>query len=222
MLALLLKREFLVERRTFAWAGSMGLLALQAVVILGLGFSGEGASETKTALATAALWLAFLFCGTAGMNRAFAQEREGAALTGVLLLPFDAALLYLAKVIASLAFLVAALAVIGVAAALFLALPVFDNAAALLPIIGLAALGYTAVGTLLAAMTSSLRGRDALLAIALLPIVVPLFVAATGAARDVMLGASLESVSDELLMLGAFDAIYLATGLLLFEKVLQE
>ncbi|MCK6440672.1 MAG: heme exporter protein CcmB [Planctomycetes bacterium] len=220
-LDLLIRREAAIERRTLGWLASMGLLGVLGVIVLGLGFSPEPSGDVKSALSVAGLWLVFLFAGSVGMSRTFAQERESGALDGVMLLPIDPALLYLAKVMTGMVSLLLALAGMAAAAHIFMHLEVALVFGRLLPLFALAALGYVAAGTVIAAMTSSLRGRDALLAIALFPIVVPLFVLATSASRDVLLGTSLEAVWEELIMLAAFDALYLALGMLSFGKVLE-
>jgi len=221
MLYLLMKREFLIERRTLGWAGSMGILALQCVVLAGLGFSRETLNDAKLSMSSAALWLIFLFSGSVGMNRAFAQEVDGGALSGLLTLPFERSLLYIAKALSGMIFLAVALVVMLLAAGVFMGLPIAGVWGELSIVFALTSFGYVAVGTLVASMTASRRGRDALLAIALLPLVVPLFLAATGATRKLMQGAELSALQSELTMLGAFGAIYFAIGLISFERVVE-
>ncbi len=218
---LLLFREFRIEGKTLTWLGTTGFFGLQIVVLLGLGFSSEPAGETKTQLTMAAYWLGIIFAGTLGTNRAFYQEYQSGALSGLLLLPYDRSVIYLAKVFSSMIFLGIILSAMTLIAGVFLNLPVFQYASLLLPVLALAALGYVAIGTLLAAMICTTKGRDSLLAATLFPVLVPLFLGATSAGREIIAGGGLTSIQEELLLLLTFDAFYLAVGIFLFEKVVE-
>ena len=220
-LLLLTRREFAIERRAAAWIGSMGLLAIQEVVILGLGFSFEGASAAKTVYTIGALWLAFLFSGSVGANRSYALEREGGAFAGLLMLPVSPALIYIAKVLSGLICLLASILVMFGVAAILLHLSIGGSLVAVLVVFALASFGYMSLLALLGGLISELRGRDALLGIATLPLAVPLFYVATSATRTLAQGAGMTDVGREFGMLIAFDTVYFALGLLTFEKMVD-
>ncbi len=221
VLGLLLRREFMVERRTLGWAASAGFLALQQVIVLGFGFSAVGPSPTRQMLALAALWLAFLFAGTIGVARSFAGEMTGGALTGLLLLPINRAQIYLAKVISGVLFLGLALLAMLLAGQMFLG---FDGRVLSLPMLAvmlLSSIGYLAAATLMGGITSQLRGRDAMLAIGLLPLLVPLFLVATGGSNAVLGGAEFADITGELGLLASFSALYLGLGVALFGRAIE-
>jgi len=221
VLGLLLRREFMVERRTLGWAASAGFLALQQVIVLGFGFSAVGFSPTRQMLALAALWLAFLFAGTIGVARSFASEMSGGALAGLLLLPINRAQIYLAKVISGVLFLGLALLAMLVAGQLFLGLDGRVLSLPMLVLMLLASIGYLSAATLVGGITSQMRGRDAMLAIGLLPLLVPLFLVATGGSNAILGGAGFSEVTAELGLLISFAALYLGLGVALFGRAIE-
>jgi heme exporter protein B len=100
----------------------------------------------------------------------------------------DRTAIYFGKTIANLAFMLAVALIV---------LPVFSvlyNINLLLPglllVVFLGALGYVAVGTLLAAMAVQARTRDILLPILLFPVIIPLLVAAVKASSGFLEGAT--------------------------------
>lgn len=220
-LLLLLWREAMAERRTLGWAGSAGLLALQQVIVLGFGFSNQGDSPARRALAIAAMWLAFLFCGAVGIGRSFSGEQAGGALAGVLLMPVHRWVVYLSKVITGAVFMAAALAVMLVSGRLFLGFGPEVLSAPMFALVSLTAVGYLAPGVLVGGMMSQMRGRDALLAVALLPLMVPVFLGATGAAQTIAIGGGFADVQNELVLIGSFASLYLAGGVALFGRVVD-
>jgi heme exporter protein B len=82
--------------------------------------------------------------------------------------------------------------------------------------------GFTAVGTVFAAMVSNVRIREVLLPILLLPIVVPIIVGAVNATRDILIHQDLANLGRWLQLLGAFDVIFVAAGFLVFDYVVGE
>lgn len=238
----LVRREWLIERRSLAWLSAAGFLALQEVVVIGLAFSSEPASRTRTAMIAGALWLAFLFAGIAGSQRSFAQEYQDGALDGVLCQHGTRTPLFFAKVAVTSGLLAIVCLALMLGAAFFLSLELSAALLLLLPVMLAASIGYVAVTTLLAA---SLGGGQRLsgLSIGTLPLLVPLFLFATMATRDVALlfherallaasGGALEPLADALLrgcevvarplgLLIALDAVYLGLGSVLFGKALE-
>ncbi|MCA8939104.1 MAG: heme exporter protein CcmB [Planctomycetes bacterium] len=220
-IALLVERELLAERRSWGWLASSMLLGLILVVLVGIGFFPEPAGESKTALTVVALWLGFLFAGTVGVSRNFAGERQLGAFEALLMLPLERWTIYLAKVANGLIFLLLTIAVMLLGGVVFANLRLGEELLGLFLIMLLAAIGFTAMATLIAALTSSLRGRDALLAIALFPPLIPLFLFAAGATRDLSLGSSIGEITQAMVSLLGIDALYLALGVWTFEKVVE-
>jgi len=99
------------------------------------------------------LWIAILFTALLGLGRAFVAEREQGLLDALVLAPCDRSAIWLAKSLATLAFLLVAEAVALPAFALFFSPVSWELIAGVL----LADLGICAVGTLLSAMAARLH-----------------------------------------------------------------
>jgi heme exporter protein B len=166
------------------------------------------------------LWVAYLFAGVLGMNRAFAAELENDALSALALAPVDRGFLFLGKALASFLVLAAVQAITAVVFALAFGL---DLAGVALPLAGVAALGgfgIACAGTLLAAISVRTRYREVMLPLLLLPLLVPVLLGAVRATTQLLLVGSLPWPPVQLLLVA--DAIYLIVSFLCFEYVLDE
>lgn len=219
-LAALVWKDLAVELRTRELVTSMSLVAFLAIVILGLaaGPSPAGATTTTAAI----LWVTVAFAATLGLARAYALELEHEALQGVLLTPVSRSLLFAAKCASNLILVVALEAVVVLATAVLVNPEVGRRAAWLAPPLALGAVGFTAAGTLLGAMTATTRLREVLLPILLLPVTLPVIIVSLSAIGLVLQGGPPATPWGPLGTLAAFDTIFVALGLVLFESVVEE
>jgi heme exporter protein B len=123
------------------------------------------------------LWVAIVFTALLGLGRAFVAEREQGLLDALVLAPCDRSTIWLAKGIATFAFLALAEVVALPAFALFFS-PV---SWATIGGVALADLGICAVGVLLSAMAAAGRARELLLPVLFLPLALPIVVGGVGA-----------------------------------------
>lgn len=157
------------------------------------------------------LWVALVFTALLGLGRAWMPEREGAALDGLVLAPCDRSAIWLAKTLATLAFLIAAEVVALPVFALFFA-PL--DGTALLGV-ALANIGICAVGSLVAAMAASSRAHELILPLVFLPLAIPLIVGGVG--------ASISPHGEKyLLFLVLYDAVFSLLSWASFEYVVTE
>jgi len=92
----------------------------------------------------------------------------------------------------------------------------------LLIVILLGSIGYTAVGTLLAAMSVQTRTRDILLPILLFPVVIPVLLAAVKASGGFLDGSDYSEISTAINLLIAYDVIFIAASFMFFETIVEE
>src|SRR3990172_1557363 len=92
----------------------------------------------------------------------------------------------------------------------------------LILVILLGSIGYTAVGTLLAAMAVQTRTRDILLPILLFPVVIPVLLAAVKASEGFLIGADFAEILLPLNLLIAYDIIFIALAFMVFDNVVEE
>jgi heme exporter protein B len=86
----------------------------------------------------------------------------------------------------------------------------------------LGTVGFSTLGTLLAAMTAHLRAREVMLPLLLFPLTVPVILGSVRATETILAGGRLGEVSHWLKLLTGFDLIFLVVSPLVFEFVLEE
>ena len=171
--AVLARKDLVLELRARDTLPAMLLFVVSALVVFHFALPGDRSELAAKGL----LWVALIFTALLGLTRAFVAERDQRLLDGLLLAPCDRSAIWLAKGLATLAFL---------AAAEIVALPAFSlffsgvNGATVAGVV-LADLGIAAVGTLLAAMASVSRARELLLPLLFLPLAIPIIVGGVGA-----------------------------------------
>lgn len=171
-------------------------------------------------------WMVILFAGTVGLSRAFLVERENAAMAAVLVAPVDPGMFYLAKVFATWLY-VSVMEVFVLAA--YIVLFDFDHWEGLGALVGVTAAFssvYVAAGTVLAGMTTGLRGGELVLRILLFPLMIPSIIVVLAASEGTFWrrpeGAAGLSPWQSAVALVAMAAIFLTSGYLLFPKVVEE
>jgi heme exporter protein B len=211
------RKDLALERRSREMLSSMFIFAL--IVILVFSFSFELRVEKVTQVAPGVLWVAITFAGMLGLARSFVLERDQGCLDGLLLCPVDRSTLYLGKMLSNLIFISLTEAII---LPLFFALFNLSFKPLLLPVVLLGTLGFSAVGTLVSAMTVHARAREVMLPILLFPIVMPALIAAVKLTAGVLDGQAWAEVGRWLQLLVAFDLIFLVISYLAFDYVVEE
>lgn len=216
--AVILWKDLLAELRTREMLSSMLVFALLVTVVFNFTFDRK-AAEIKD-LAPGLLWVAFTFAGILGLNRSFALEKDGNSLQGLMLAPLDRSSIYVAKMLGNLIFLSIVEAIVVPLFWVLYDMNGFPWPLAL--IIPLATVGFVAAGTLFAAMTVGTRAREVLLPILLLPVSVPLIVAAAKATGIVLTQDSVAAAAGWIRLLVACDVVFLVLSILTFEYLIEE
>jgi heme exporter protein B len=197
-------------------------LFFAVLILVVFNFAFDPGSPAMREASAGILWVALLFPGVLQLNRSFQSETEEGTLAGVILSPVDRGVFFLGKFLANWCFLmIIDVVILG-------CFIVFFNVAAtwdlgwVVAVMLLAAIGFTAVGTVFAAMVSNVRAREALLPILLFPIVVPIILAAVNATQEILLRHDLRLLFRWLQLLTVSDLIFLAAGFLVFEYVVGE
>jgi heme exporter protein B len=143
-------------------------------------------------------------------------------MTALLLSPVPRAAIYLGKAAAVLVFLcVVEVLLLPLVAVLFHVdlLPVLGRVVGLLL---LGTVGFVAAGTLFSAMSVRTRARDLAIAVTLFPLITPALLTGVVATREALAGAPLEATLDWMRILLAFDVLFVAAGVGLFETLMAE
>jgi heme exporter protein B len=224
----LLRRDLLLETRRLQTVLSMVIFAVVAMVVVRYGWSGDlqappgvsvtpgdagsagGSGSLSGTVPAAMLWVIFVFAAMLGLSRTFAHEREDDCLDGLLLCPVDRVVVFCAKAITNLALLLVMQVVTIPVFGLFFLEGSAGRLLACTPVVLLADIGLATVGTLVATMVLHARSRDLVLPVVLVPLLVPVVIAATSATAAIVdRGAPLADVLGRLGFLAAYDAIFL-------------
>jgi heme exporter protein B len=140
------------------------------------------------------------------------------------LAPIDLTALWLAKAVALFVYLVALEIVALPAFDLLLLGPGLDGALPeLLPILLLANLGVAAVGALVAALAIETRARELIVALLLLPLLVPVILAAAQATEPLLTGGqSPDDLAQWLGFLALYDVVFVLVSVAVFDFLLDE
>ena len=182
----LIRKDLVSECRAWqAWPETMLLGVLVAVVFsLQVDLPGDG----RLRIAGAFLWLAILFAGLPTLERSFASEREERCLDGLLLFPIRPATVYLAKLAVNLIVLTVLACILTPLLAALSGVPLLASPGRMMLVIVLGMLGIAAVGTLLSSLVGGPGSRGSSLTLLVLPLVIPVLVAASEATRLVLGG----------------------------------
>lgn len=218
--AAILGKDLRSELRTLQSLPAMALFSVTTFVIFRFGLDRTSLSG---GLASGVLWATLLFAAVLGINRLFVAEREEGGFDAIRLAPIDRSVLFAAKVAALMVYLLALeLVAVPIFAFFFL-----DSVSALGPLVAvlvLADLGLAATGTLISSMAVNSRARDLLVPLILLPLVVPLMIAASGATEPLMAvgGPGYHRFGTWLAVLGLYDLIFALLGWAVFDFLLED
>ena len=214
---IVLWKDRLIERRA---KSSLNALLFFALILLFLFQFALGPDRDRLQAALPGLlWLGFVLAGLLGLGRVFLVEYQNDCWEGLLLAPGDKSAIYLGKLASNLVLMTLVEAVILALFGLFYGIDLGRVLVPLSAVIVLGTVGLAAVGTLFGAMTAQVRSRELLFPVLLLPIQVPVLLAAVSATQVVLAGEPLSAAAPWLRLLAAADAIYLALGLLTFEFI---
>jgi heme exporter protein B len=205
--AALTRKDLRVELRARDTLPAMLLFVVSTLVVFHFALP-EGTGDDA---AYGLLWVAIVFTALLGLARAWVPEQEHGVLDGLVLAPSDRSAIWLAKTLATLAFLVAAQAVALPTFVLFFAPLDATSLAGVL----LADIGICAVGSLMAAMAAAGRSREVLLPLLVLPLAIPLVIGGVGAAVS-------PQAERYLLLLALYDGVFAVLSWASFEYVVTE
>lgn len=219
-LAWLIRKDLVSECRSWQVWPEMLHLGLLVAVLFGLQIELPG--EYQRRVAGTLFWFAVLFAGLPTLDRSFASEREDRCLEGLLLAPVRLSTLYFAKLFVNVLVLAVLAALLLPLWVVLLHVPMLDRPSPMLAVTALGVVGIAAVGTLLSALLSGLGGRRGGLALVMLPLVIPLILAASEATRLILQGTLTAEWSRWVQFLAAFAAVFVVAGSSLFEFAVAE
>ena len=214
----IIRKDLRSEIRARELVSVMALFALLSILVFS--FALELDKDAREEAVSGVLWVTLVFASLLGFNRSMAQERENGNLDALLLAPVSRAALFVGKLLGNFIFtIVVGLAMLPLMTMLYGA-NLLQGWVVVTTALGI--FGLATIGTLLATMTVQTRAREALLPIAMLPIVLPLLLTAARAVKGILSEAPASEWQAPLGILAAICLIYLVLCLLLYEYVVEE
>ena len=215
----ILGKDLRTELRTLESVPAMALFAASAFVLFRFGLD---RTSLEGSLAAGVLLATVLFAAILAINRAFVAEREQGGFDVIRLAPIDGTALYAAKVAALVAYLVALeLIAVPLFAILFGA---STGLLALAPVLLLADLGLAVIGALVSSIAVNSRARDLIAPLLLLPLLVPVMIAAGAAAEPLLAagGPSYDGFGKWIAVLALYDVVFCLVGYAVYDFVLED
>lgn len=214
----IVRKDLQAELRSRELIATMLLFALLSVLIFS--FALELDRVAREEAVSGVLWVTVVFASILGLNRSMAMERENGSMDAMLLAPINRTSIFIGKLVGNYLFT----QTVG----LFL-LPLMTvlyniNLLSwwLLGILVLGTLGICITGTLLAAMTVQTRAREALLPIVMLPVILPLLLAAVNATNGIISNKPFADWSTWPQVLIVVNVVYLVLCFMTFAYVIEE
>ena len=219
--AAILRKDLAIELRTRESVPAMVLFTVTVFVLFHFGLDRD---TLEGDLATGVIWVTLLLATVLAVNRLYVAERDQGGFTAIMLAPIDRTALWLAKAAALFLYLVALELVALPAFDLLLLGPGLGGALPeLLPVILLANLGLASVGALIAALAIETRARDLIVPLLLLPLLVPVIIAAAGATEPLLsAGQSPDDLAKWLGFLGLYDVVFVLVSIAVFDYLLDD
>lgn len=217
--SIILRKEIRAEMRTRELLQTTITFVVIVVVLFSFAFEPSAAEARR--YGPGLLWIALLFAGSLMLNPSFAKEQANDTIYALRMAPVSPFSIYLGKTLANLLFLAITESIL---------LPVFAVLynVSLWPVIGrlaivllLGAFGLAVTGTVFSAVATQARMREMLLPLLILPILIPLMIAAVEATAELF---EVSPILDWtwLMVLIAFDVIYFAAAWMLSDYLLEE
>ena len=216
------RKDIRVEMRSKEILLTMGYFGFLVVFVFAFAFYRGDAPISG--VSSGILWVSIAFAGTLGLGRIFEREREGDCIRALLLAPVSRPAIYLGKAFGVFAFMIAIEIVVLPSVVFFFNLPLqWTRLAWIAATVLLGTIGYSVVGTLLAAMLLRARSQDVLLAVVFYPLILPVLIVgvkSTGALLEPQVVWAELGTWLRLLLL--FDIVFLIAGLWIFEPLVMD
>jgi heme exporter protein B len=214
----ILWKDLKIELQTKEAFSASFVFALMVLVIFN--FTLDLTSEDALKMGSGFLWIAFAFGGVLALNRSFALERDENCIQGLQLAPVDPGGIYLGKCLANVVFMLITEIILLPLFAIFFNVDITGRLPYLLGVLILGTIGFSSVGTLFAAIAAHTRMREVILPILLLPITIPVLIAAVETTAYAIGADTVPYFWFRLLVV--YDVIFVTVSFLTFEYVLQE
>jgi heme exporter protein B len=209
-------KDLRIEARSRVALSQVAPFGIVALVLFAFALGPDRAPMVKGA--PGLFWVAMLFSSVLAIQRSVSVESTDGARDGLRLSGLDPAGQFLGKTLSVAAQLVVLEVVLAVGVVLLFGASI--QAFWLIAVSCLlGTLGLAAAGTLYGALSAGLRIKETLLPFLLLPVVAPVLLAGTRMWQAALSGGTPANGTPWLQLLVAFDAVYLALGVVVYGPI---
>lgn len=218
----LVRKDVLLEAHTKETIVAMALFALVSMVIFQFAV-GQRAGDSSL-IAGGIIWATVSLAAVLGVGRTWVPEREQRVLDGLLTAPVARLTMFMARAIVLTLFLLAVEVVIVPLGIVFFTRQIAPSDLALMAgVCVLANLCIAVAGTLLASMSVFSRARELVIPVLLLPALVPVVIAASGATQAVLgPGTQLAEYLAYCRFLAVYAAVFSLVAYATYDHVLDD
>jgi heme exporter protein B len=211
-------KDLLIELRTKEFLSASLVLGLLLVIVLNFGMQMSAADWIMSG--PGILWICFLFTSVIAVGKVFENDFNTDALLGVDLLGLNRDFIFIAKAL-SVFILISVMELILIP--VFIVLLGFNPISLflLLPVV-LFNIGFSLISTVFAVVARQTKSKDLMLPILLLPINLPILIAAVEMTHIISGEFVFTDLTNWLVVLVGFDLIYLVICPWIFGIILDE
>jgi len=214
----IISKDLRAEMRSKELVSVMVLFAFLSILIFS--FALELDRVAREEAVSGVLWVTLIFASILGFNRSMAMERDQGNIDAMLLAPIDRSAIFVGKLIGNYLFtLIVGLVMLPVMTILYNK-SMLEGWVILTVVLGI--FGFSTIGTLLATMTVQTRAREALLPIAMLPVVLPFLLTAVRATTNILNNSPQSEWMIWVQLLGGISLLYLVLCVFLYGYVVEE
>jgi len=214
----IINKDLRAEMRSRELISVMVLFAFLSILIFS--FALELDRVAREEAVSGVLWVTLIFASILGFNRSMAMERDQGNIDAMLLAPVSRSAIFIGKLVGNYLFtLIVGLVLLPVMTMLY-NMTMLNPWVILTTIVGI--FGFSTIGTLLATMTVQTRAREALLPIAMLPVVLPFLLTAVRATTGILNDTPQSNWIIWVQLLVGISVIYLVLCVLLYGFVVEE
>jgi heme exporter protein B len=196
-------------------------LLLAFLILTSFRFAFSSFDKTATEIAAPIIWITIFFAGMFSLTPVYKREVDESTKEGLLLAPIPHSAVYVGKLLASL------LVVFGLELFTLMLFFVFfpydlPDMLALMTILVLGTFGFVALGSIISAISSQLSQAGVMLMVLTIPLLLfTVVLSAVSATSEIFGGAGLADVNEEVRFLAVFALVFIATGYLLIDFILE-
>ncbi len=219
--ALVMRKDLTVEVRSREIVYTTIFFAVSCVLVFAFALVKEGRPLEDAAAGI--MWISVAFSGTLALGRTFERERHAETLRALMLAPASRPAIYVGKLLGIVLLLLVVEAVLVPLVGLLFHAPIANSPLRLMGLLVLGTVGFSAVGTLFAAMLVRARSRDVMLPILLYPITIPVIIAGVRGTAALFEPVPMIDLADMwMALLAFFDIVFVTLALWTFEPLMTE